>query len=81
MDCLPTPARPRLPAHACLSTAACPCLYSQLLFSNRRIVGSANALSAGWGNSAGGFVQLLMPLLLQARAALPGRGLCLDAAC
>lgn len=31
-----------------------------------RIVGTANAVAAGWGNSAGGFVQLLMPLLLAA---------------
>jgi hypothetical protein len=31
----------------------------------RRIVGTANALAAGWGNAAGGMVQLLMPLLLQ----------------
>lgn len=32
-----------------------------------RIVGTANAVAAGWGNSAGGFVQLLMPLLLEVR--------------
>ncbi|KAL4420578.1 hypothetical protein ABPG75_010234 [Micractinium tetrahymenae] len=31
-----------------------------------RIVGTANAVAAGWGNSAGGIVQLLMPLLLAA---------------
>ncbi|EFN52689.1 hypothetical protein CHLNCDRAFT_138674 [Chlorella variabilis] len=30
------------------------------------IVGTANAVAAGWGNSAGGVVQLVMPLLLEA---------------
>lgn len=38
----------------------------------RRIVGAANAVAAGWGNSAGGFVQLLMPLVLQVQT--PGAG-------
>lgn len=33
-----------------------------------RIVGTANAVAAGWGNSAGGVVQLIMPLLLQGLA-------------
>lgn len=38
--------------------------WCSVMFSPR-IVGTANAVAAGWGNSAGGFVQLLMPLLLK----------------
>lgn len=32
---------------------------------NVRIVGSANATAAGWGNSGGGFTNLIMPLIFQ----------------
>lgn len=51
-----------------------------------RIVGTANAVAAGWGNSAGGFVQLLMPLLLKVRrvgSAEPGSPMpcCVQAGC
>jgi NNP family nitrate/nitrite transporter-like MFS transporter len=34
---------------------------------NTKVVGSANAIAAGWGNMGGGITHFLMPLIWQVR--------------
>eukprot|EP00898_Chlorokybus_atmophyticus_P003069 jgi/Chlat1/3763/Chrsp259S03905 len=45
--------------------------WASTMFSSR-IVGMANATTAGWGNAGGGFTQLIMPLIFRLIAAING---------
>jgi MFS transporter, NNP family, nitrate/nitrite transporter len=47
---------------------------------NVRIVGTANAISAGWGNAGGGACSLLMPLIYEVCGGSIAAWLLLDAA-